>query len=312
MFSFNLVTANAGILQSTFRRLYATLPEPATTARTASTPRAVRLRRLRRRPALAPGESDVTPEGLTPTELRQYQRALAKGELMKEDGSTLSAAQWLENRDIRRTRLRGVREVVTEDGVTETQVVGQKIYLPNIIMRLVRNHTPPGQPYNPYEATFRIPPSMTKTDVRSYLSAVYGVKTTYIRTDNYISPVYRDLKNFSWTRTKPHKTYKRAVVGLVDPFYYPQALEDMSATEREARNAYLEEILSMKRWQDERKLALLQMTKSGSSDWKWRTGTTANRGNIMRLTAQRRAEREQAIADAKARMQESRVNDTAE
>lgn len=312
MFSFNLVTANAGILQSTFRRLYATLPESATTARTASTPRAVRLRRLRRRPALAPGESDVTPEGLTPTELRQYQRALAKGELMKEDGSTLSAAQWLENRDIRRTRLRGVREVVTEDGVTETQVVGQKIYLPNIIMRLVRNHTPPGQPYNPYEATFRIPPSMTKTDVRSYLSAVYGVKTTYIRTDNYISPVYRDLKNFSWTRTKPHKTYKRAVVGLVDPFYYPQALEDMSATEREARNAYLEEILSMKRWQDERKLALLQMTKSGSSDWKWRTGTTANRGNIMRLTAQRRAEREQAIADAKARMQESRVNDTAE
>ncbi|KAJ2966781.1 hypothetical protein NUW54_g13706 [Trametes sanguinea] len=48
---------------------------------------------------------------------------------------------------------------------------------------MVRNHTPPGQPYNPYEATFRVPQSVTKTDIRSYLLAVYGVQTTYIRTD---------------------------------------------------------------------------------------------------------------------------------
>ncbi|EDR14659.1 uncharacterized protein LACBIDRAFT_163947, partial [Laccaria bicolor S238N-H82] len=96
-------------------------------------------------------------------------------------------------------------------------VLGKRVYLPNIIFKLVRNNTPPGMPYNPYEATFRIPHSVTKTDIRSYLAAVYGVKTTYVRTDNYISPVYRRL---GYER-KPFKTYKRAVVGLVDPFYYP-------------------------------------------------------------------------------------------
>ena len=70
--------------------------------------------------------------------------------------------------------------------------------------------------------------------------------------------------------------------------------------------AYLEDILGMQKLRDERKMALLRLTKAGSSDWKWRTGTTANKGNITRLTAQRRAEREQAIADAKARIQEGR------
>lgn len=304
MFGLNFVTG--GILHSTFRRLYATIPESAAAARTASTPRAVRLRRVRRRPELASAKTDVTPQGLTPSEQRQYERALAKGELTQEDGTTPTAEEWLERRRIRQTRIRGVREVIAEDGTKEMQVVGQKVYLPNIIMRLVRNHTLPGQPYNPYEATFRIPPSMTKTDVRSYLSAVYGVKTTYIRTDNYLSPIYRNPINYSWTRIKPHKTYKRAVVGLVDPFYYPQALEDMSSTEREERIAYLEEELGIQRLKDSRMMALLSMTRSGSPDWRWRTGTTANRGNIMRLTAKRRAEREQNVADVKARMQESR------
>ncbi|KAN0091084.1 hypothetical protein V8E55_004650 [Tylopilus felleus] len=33
--------------------------------------------------------------------------------------------------------------------------------------------------------------SLTKTDVRLYLWTVYGVKTTYIRTANYISPLCR-------------------------------------------------------------------------------------------------------------------------
>ena len=62
-----------------------------------------------------------------------------------------------------------------EEEEAEAEVVGQKIFLPNIIFKLVRNHTPAGQPYNPYEATFRVPPSVTKTDVRAYLLAVYGV-----------------------------------------------------------------------------------------------------------------------------------------
>jgi len=56
---------------------------------------------------------------------------------------------------------------VTPSGAKETQVVGEKVYLPNIIFRLVPNFTPLGKPYNSHEATFRIPQSVTKTDVRA-------------------------------------------------------------------------------------------------------------------------------------------------
>ena len=36
--------------------------------------------------------------------------------------------------------------------------------------------------YNPYEATFRIPQSVTKTNARACLAMVHGVQMTYIRT----------------------------------------------------------------------------------------------------------------------------------
>lgn len=296
-------------MQQCFRRLYATIPDAAAVARTASTPRAVRLRRLRIRKTKHPefpAESDATPEGLTPTELSRYKRELAKGSLMRSDGTDVSEKEWLDRLNARRSRLRGVREVVKEDGTTEAQIVGQKVYLPNIVFRLVRNHTPPGQPYNPYEATFRIPQSVTKTDVRSYLLAAYGVQTTYIRTDNYLAPVTRNPSDLSITLRKRHKTYKRAVVGLVEPFYYPLAVEDMPRAEREKRQEWLETSFRAKAFDEQRKKELLRVSRMGSKDWKWRTGVTASRGNILRLIAERRAARELAVQDAKKRIQESR------
>ena len=196
-----------------FRRLYATIPDAAAAARTASTPQAVRLRRLKKGITAEPGTSDATPEGLTPSEASRYTRLRAMGDLTNEDGSELSEEQWLKKLNARRSRVRGERSVKREDGTVQIEVVANKIYLPNIVFRLVRNNTPPGQAYNPYEATFRVPPSITKTDIRSYLSAVYGVKTTYIRTDLYFPPV-----------PKPHhfsprkKAYKRAATPSSFPF----------------------------------------------------------------------------------------------
>ncbi|KAH9893552.1 hypothetical protein C8Q73DRAFT_537902 [Cubamyces lactineus] len=295
---------------ATLRRLYATLPDAAAAARTASTPKAVRIRRAEQGLDVGPLESDATPEGLTPSEFARYQRALAKGELLQDDGSNLTEAQWLERLDSRRTRVRGVRQVV-KDGEKETEVVGQKIYLPNIIFKMVRNYTPPGQPYNPYEATFRVPQSVTKTDIRSYLLAVYGVQTTYIRTDNYQSPILKSRMKPATTNSD--RTYKRAVVGLVEPFYYPLAEEDMPKSEREARRKWLEQHLLVGKREQDRKLYFLRATRgSEGKGWKWRTGTTASRGNILRLIAERRAEREQAIEDVKARIREDRVKAPAE
>ena len=200
----------------------------------------------------------------------------------------------------KRTRIRGVKEVVTADGQTEEQVVAQKVFLPNIIFRLVRNHTPPGRPYNPYEATFRVSQSVTKTDIRSYLFAVYGVKTTYIRTDNYLPPALRP------GREQMRKAYKRAVVGLVDPFYYPQAVEDMEASQRAEREEWLEEKFLIAEDAAQRKQQLLKLTKKNSKDWRWRTGVIASRKNIIQRIADQRAAREAVVADTKTRMQDAR------
>ncbi|KAI8985530.1 hypothetical protein BD414DRAFT_488373 [Trametes punicea] len=294
----------------TLRRLYATLPDAAAAARTASTPQAVRLRRAKQGIEVEPLESDATPEGLTPSEFARYQRALAKGELLQNDGTNLTEAEWLERLDSRRSRLRGVRDV-TKAGEAETEVVGQKIYLPNIIFKMVRNHTPPGQPYNPYEATFRVPQSVTKTDIRSYLLAVYGVQTTYIRTDNYQSPLLK-MQGQPVT-TMADRTYKRAVVGLVEPFYYPLAEEDMPRQQREERRKSFQNLLGLERIQRDRQMYMLRVTRSvDGKGWKWRTGATASRGNILRLIAERRAEREQAVENVKARIREERAKGPAD
>lgn len=278
------------------RRTYATqppLPELAKAARTASTPLAVRLRRRKQSGAIPEGSSDATVDGLTPTEYARYTRFKAQGALEDKYGKNPSPAEWLQKVNERRSRIRGLRRTVQED-VTETEVLGQKVYLPNIVLRLVRNHTPPGQPYNPYEATFRIPQSVTKTDIRSLLLAVYGVKTTYIRTDNYISPWYRTLEGYT---RRPYKTYKRAVVGLVDPFYYPHRLEDMAPEERKDREEWIEKHFSIQYTRNLQKEELLRMTKGqGRASWKLNAPFATKRSHILRLVAERRALRENAVA----------------
>jgi large subunit ribosomal protein L23 len=121
-------------------------------------------------------------------------------------------------------------------GIREDQVVGTRVYLPNIIFRMVRNNTKPGEPYNPYQATFRVPLSLTKYDIKAYLLAVYGVKTTFIRTDIRrgapLSPSQRATDKMVGHHRQEKITYKRAVVGLVEPFYFPQAIEDMHVEDK--------------------------------------------------------------------------------
>jgi large subunit ribosomal protein L23 len=303
------------------RRTYATtIPNVAAVARTASTPLAVRTRRAQRaKRALRPGRHDATPLGSTPTEHARYRRLLALGDLTDKQGHTPTEEEWLAKLNERRSRIRGVRHLTMPDGQKEAQVVGQKIYLPNIIFKMVRNHTPAGQPYNPYEATFRIPPSITKTDVRSYLHTVYGVKTTYIRTDNYVSPLIQVSNTVARKlERRSYKTYKRAVVGLVEPFYYPMALEDMGEKERAERVKEIEKTYGIDEAKKMRMRYMLQQTKSvtpkgltsgvkTTSKWKWRGEPTANKGKILGMLAARRAARDGELEGAKQRMREARA-----
>ncbi|KAG2011737.1 hypothetical protein CC2G_011822 [Coprinopsis cinerea AmutBmut pab1-1] len=175
-------------LQCSTRHYSTVLPDGALAARTASTPLAVRLRRRKKLGELGASGTDASETGLTPTEVSRYNRLRALGEIPTVNGEPMSAEQWIQYVNERRSRIRGFKEVEKEDGSKLVKAVGQRVYLPNVIFKLVRNHTPTGEPYNPYEATFRIPKSITKTDIRSYLAAVYGVQTTYIRTDNYYAP----------------------------------------------------------------------------------------------------------------------------
>jgi large subunit ribosomal protein L23 len=292
----------------TVRRLYSTkpptpsvLPKVAQVARTTSTPLAVRLRRSRKFGPVAPGVSDATPEGLTPTEHARFQRLRAKGEAGEIEGVEITEEQWLNKLNEKRSRVRGFR-TVKRDGKDETEVVGRRVYLPNIIFRLVRNNTLAGQPYNPYEATFRIPKSVTKTDVRSYLLAMYGVKTTYIRTDNYISPIFPRLKN----RRKAFKTYKRAVVGLVDPFYYPLRIEDMETQARAEREKWIEDNFQIQATRSLQKYEMLRLTKGQAKGWKFKEPLATKRSHILRLVAERRQKREGLILDQASEWQQKR------
>ncbi|KAH9926309.1 mitochondrial ribosomal protein L23 [Epithele typhae] len=287
----------------TLRRLSQQAPDLAKAARSASTPMAIRARRDKKgikSDFLVP---DTTVDGLSPSEMARYQRHLATGELFREDGTTPTPAEWLAQLHARRNRLRGIKEVVREDGTKATEVVGQKVYLPNIRFVMTPNHTPPGQPYNPYEATFRVPREVTKTDVRSYLLAAYGVRTTYIRTSNYQMPVKYAIGTRVNLKRPTFRTYKRAVVGLVDPFFPPEMEDDMSAAEREERAKVLRETFQAGA-QDSRMRAVF-LKNSNNPDWK--KLPVMGRGHIVRSVAARKAERREAVEKAKADMLEKRA-----
>jgi len=297
-------------------------------SKTSTLPKAVRERR-----AKFPTTNTIQGQ-FTPAQEIRFQTLRAEGKLT---GDELEARQtFLDEHELWRSRVRGHRQVqrMPEDqaGIDQStehlsspgrlqqfsdphsqpsaeHLVAQRIYLPNIQIRLMRNHTPDGQRYDPYVATFRIPPSMTKTDLRSYLLAVYGLHVTFIRTDNYIAPVARVGSGFQMKHVKgSQKNYKRAVVGLHEPFHYPddtaeldalvsqpaptaESRPDLSATELEAlreeveirrvraeegkksREKWMNEVFMVDAQKKGRKRSLMKMAKG----WRWRAETHDNK-----------------------------------
>ncbi|WVQ83150.1 hypothetical protein IAT38_005288 [Cryptococcus sp. DSM 104549] len=181
---------------------------------------------------------------------------------------------------------------------TRQHIVGQRIYLPNIQIRLMRNHTPPGQAYDPMIATFRIPPGMTKTDLRSYLHAVYDLPVTFIRTDNYIGTMKRMPNGRIGRRGGSEHNYKRAVVGLMQPFHYPDDLEEMYAqgelngtgtAEADNRLKFLEENFQIGAMEVARKRIMFKVFKG----YRWRSGTHNNAAHTIKAIMAKRVTREE-------------------
>ncbi|WWC86839.1 uncharacterized protein L201_001718 [Kwoniella dendrophila CBS 6074] len=182
------------------------------------------------------------------------------------------------------------------------QIIGKRIYLPNIQIRLMRNNVKEGESYDPYIATFRIPPSMTKNDLRSYLLAVYDLNVTFIRTDNYIGPVGRSRTGEIERKGGSSKTYKRAIVGLHEPFHYPDDIEELYAQGlatgqgdalANSRDTWLQENYSLRLSEQMRKRAMFKYYKGA----RWRSKTHANMGNTVREIMKRRQEREDKVSD---------------
>lgn len=176
----------------------------------------------------------------------------------------------------------GEGKAALQEGMREA-IVGQKIWLPNIQIRLVRNHTPPGEAYDPWKATFRIPTGMTKTDLRSYLLAVYGLEVTYIRTDVYTGNVVRTGGAKFVREGGRENNYKRAIVGLKEPFHYPDDVEEMragqwgtleeGAAQAAARESLLNKEFAIEQVTRYRAALKLKSTKG----WRWR----GNHGNAV-------------------------------
>lgn len=296
--------AQFSTMSFSFRRLYATLPKPSSTsaleARATSAPLQVRRRRLRKQ-LTAVSDPSATLSPLSPSEKERYTRLKRLGAFLKQENGSREPTEeeWLASLNDKRTRIRGARRRVVKDPDTGERtvvedVVGQRIYLPNIIFRMMRNFTPPGEPYNPWEATFRVPNSLTKLDIRSYLFAVYGVKCTYIRTDNYFEPL-KNFKRKHIRRQMRRAAYKRVVVGLVEPFYYPEALEDMDLTERQTREEWLNSKLQIDAYNTMRDTEMRRQWYNSTS---WKPGNLVGpRGAILKAVMARQKAREQAAVE---------------
>lgn len=101
------------------------------------------------------------------------------------------------------------------------QKVGSMIFLPNVIVRLVRNTVRKGDTYDAFKATFRVPLSMHKHALRSYLLAIYGLRTTWCRSAIYRAAIKRT--RFGQKKIGPsNRTFKKVEVGLLEPFLFPE------------------------------------------------------------------------------------------
>ena len=284
-----------------------------------STPLKVRERRAARR---IPDEKMVE-DGVTIVNRLEYEKRRARGDFLDTHlwlNGEPTPREWVDFMNTRRNRIRGRKLVTvspTEDADVDAdanavadpdlplapprqveEIVGRPVYLPSIVMRLIPNHTPPGQPYNPWEATFYIPHhGVTKTDIRSYLWAMYGLEVTYIRTDNY----YPQIRARPGMQTKRYnkgialKSRKRAVVGLKSPFIFPNMREDMTSEEREAQNEVLDAEVGFTAQLEDQKRYLRREQGLEPDPWNNRV---MGKKNVMRDRKERRDDAESNIQRA--------------
>lgn len=108
-----------------------------------------------------------------------------------------------------------------QNGEYEPATQGEiKVFLPSVFMRLVRNSGEHRD--DPYVATFRTSLQLTKPDISNYLKNIYGLNITSIRTINYLSKLKRNPIGGGYSRSGGTKNYKKVVVTMTEPFWFPE------------------------------------------------------------------------------------------
>lgn len=89
---------------------------------------------------------------------------------------------------------------------------GSKLYFPNIIFRLVRSPQFP-----PHQAVFKVPPQLSKLDIKEYLTKLYNITITDVRTMNYLGQVKKKLNGRSYKLAD----FKKVVITMDQDFVFP-------------------------------------------------------------------------------------------
>ncbi|KAF9285599.1 hypothetical protein BGZ74_001448, partial [Mortierella antarctica] len=95
----------------------------------------------------------------------------------------------------------------------------KKLYFPSTVLKLVRNG--PQVPAVSNILTFRVPPSMNKFDIKSYLANIYQLNILTVRTANMPAKIAGHGGNTILKRQK----FKKAIVTIDGEFKWPEAPE---------------------------------------------------------------------------------------
>ncbi|KAF9988461.1 hypothetical protein BGZ65_003909 [Modicella reniformis] len=118
----------------------------------------------------------------------------------------------------------------------------KKLYFPSTVIRLVRNG--PNIPEISNSLTFRVPPSMNKFDIKSYLSNIYKINVLTVRTSNMPVKIAGSGGNTVLKRQK----FKKAIVTIDHEFKWPDAPDSAKFGIQEAANQRSRIMSRLKGW----------------------------------------------------------------
>ncbi|KAJ2711050.1 mitochondrial 54S ribosomal protein YmL41 [Coemansia spiralis] len=88
-----------------------------------------------------------------------------------------------------------------------------KIYFPNIVFKII-----PDTRLSKFQAAFRVPLNINKLDIKDYLTHIYNVTVTDVRT--VVFPGKLVLNRFTGRKERASRT-KKAIVTMKKEFTYP-------------------------------------------------------------------------------------------